>query len=102
MMSRHNCVGLASFVLLPPSMEISDTSTKSSADHDKLRLVRVRAQNDKIMSLLQNLGFQIKDAYPIAFRKCMVFIVWYHTVDSIGLICHNVHILKDPKSNSIA
>ena len=30
------------------------------------------------MSLLQGLGFQIKDAYPIAFRKCVVFIVWLH------------------------
>ena len=27
---------------------------------------------------------------------------WYHVVDSIGLICYNVHILKDPKNNSIS
>ena len=30
------------------------------------------------MSLLQGLGFQIKEAYPIAFHKCVVFIVWLH------------------------
>ena len=28
------------------------------------------------MSLLQGLGFQIKEAYPIAFCKCVVFIAW--------------------------
>ena len=83
-------------------MEISDTSTKRGADYDKSRLVRVRAQNDGIMSLLQNLGFQIKEAYPITFRKCMVFIAWYHVVDSIGLIRYNIHILEDPKNNSIS
>ena len=37
------------------------------------------------MSLLQGLGFQIKDAYPIVFRKCVVFIAWYYLVDSIML-----------------
>ena len=44
------------------------------------------------MSLLQGLGFQIKEAYPIVFRKCRFFIVWYHIVDSIMS-----NILKDPK-----
>ena len=46
------------------------------------------------MSLLQGLGFQIKEAYPIAFRKCVVFIAWYHIVDSITL-----NILKDPRKD---
>ena len=37
----------------------------------------------------------MKDAYPIAFRKFVVFIVWYHIADSIML-----NILKDPKTIS--
>ena len=37
------------------------------------------------MSLLQGSGFQRKDAYSIAFHTCVVFIAWYHIVDSIML-----------------
>ena len=47
------------------------------------------------MSLKQGLGFQIKEAYPTTFCKCMAFIAWYHIVDSIML-----NILKDPKKIS--
>ena len=32
-----------------------------------------------------SLGFQIKEAYPIVFHECVVFIAWYHIVDSIML-----------------
>ena len=47
------------------------------------------------MNLLQGLGFEMQDAYPITFRKCVVFIAWYHIVDFIML-----NILKDPKKIS--
>ena len=68
------------------------------------------------MSLLQGLGFQIKEAYPIAFCKCVAFIAWLHMrlhfyvtsrhscvgLESFALIRYNVHILKDPMERMIA